>query len=306
MHHRLENISVFVEAVEAGGFSRAAERLGLSRSAVGKAVARLEERLDARLFNRTTRVLTLTEEGQIYYDKCRRALKELRSGEELLHAGRTDVVGKVRMSMPILFGCHCVTPILLELARQYPNLDLDLRFSDLLVDVIGEGFDLAIRQGPIADESGLRIRKICSQNKIICAAPSYFSERAKPQTIHDLEMHDALVYWRSNRLFPWQLRDLDGNLQNCKLKWRLQFDNLEAIVDAAVAGLGIAWLPDWLIRPHLNEGRLLSLLDGFPTTAVDTFAVWPETPTLPKRLRVIVDTLAEKLPGISQEDPMPH
>ncbi|MBB3610578.1 LysR family transcriptional regulator [Rhizobium sp. BK602] len=297
MRDRLEGVAVFVETVEAGGFSRAAERLALSRSAVGKAVARLETRLGVRLFHRTTRVQTLTEEGQAYYERCQRALEELRAGENLLEAGRTDVVGQLRISMPVLFGHHCVAPLLLDLAKQHPRLELDLRFSDLVVDVIGEGFDLAIRNGPTPEGSGLRMRKLLSQKKVVCAAPAYLAERGRPDSIADLAAHDALVYWRNNQLYPWQLRDAEGRQRDCVLKWRLRFDNLETIVDAAVAGMGIAWLPDWLVREHLRDGRLVTLLDEYPSTSLDTFAVWPDTQHLPKRLRLTIDTLVSNLPS---------
>jgi DNA-binding transcriptional LysR family regulator len=297
MRDRLEGVTVFVETVEAGGFSRAGERLALSRSAVGKAIARLEARLGVRLFHRTTRVQTLTEEGQAYYERCHRALEELRAGESLLESGRTEVVGLLRISMPILFGRYCVAPILIDMAKQHPKLELDLRFNDLVVDVIGEGFDLAIRNGPTAEGSGLRTRKLLSQRKIVCAAPAYIAARGRPAGIADLCKHDALVYWRNNQLFSWQLRDAYGKLQECALKWRLRFDNMEAIVDAAVAGMGIASLPDWLVREHLRDGRLVALLDEQPLTLIDTFAVWPETQTPPMRLRLAIDTLASKLPS---------
>jgi DNA-binding transcriptional LysR family regulator len=297
MRDRLEGVTVFVETVEAGSFSRAAERLALSRSAVGKAVARLEERLGVRLFHRTTRVQTLTEEGQAYYHRCQRALDELREGESFLELGRTDVVGPLRISMPVLFGRHCVAPILIDMARQHTKLELDLRFSDLVVDVIGESFDLVIRNGPTPEGGGLRLRKLLSQRKIVCAAPAYLDERGWPEDIAALETHDALVYWRNNQLFPWQVRDAGGKVRDCALTWRLRFDNLEAIVDAAVGGMGIAFLPDWLVRDHLRDGKLAPLLTDYPSTLLDTFAVWPDTQHLPMRLRLAIDTLASKLPA---------
>jgi DNA-binding transcriptional LysR family regulator len=193
MRDRLEGVAVFVEAVEAGGFSRAAEHLALSRSAVGKAIARLETRLGVRLFHRTTRVQSLTEEGQAYYERCQRALDELRAGESFLEAGRTEVIGLLRISMPVLFGRYCVAPILIGMAKQHSKLELDLRFSDLVVDVIGEGFDLAIRNGPTADGSGLRTRKLLSQKKIVCAAPAYLAGPEERRQLGKRDQVDAII-----------------------------------------------------------------------------------------------------------------
>ncbi|MGP4669628.1 LysR family transcriptional regulator [Agrobacterium pusense] len=297
MRDRFEGLTVFVETVEAGGFAKAGERLALSRSAVGKSVARLEERLGVKLFHRTTRVLTLTEEGQAYYKRCQRALDELHAGEAYLDSGKNEVVGALRISMPVLFGRYCVAPLLIEIARQYPKLELDLRFSDLIVDVVGEGYDLAIRNGPVAEGSGLRMRKLVSQRKVICAAPDYLARKGTPKDISDLAGHDALVYWRNNQLFPWKVRDRDGKLRDCPLNWRLKFDNLEAIVDASVAGMGIGNVPDWLVSAHLQDGRLVTILDDRAPTQLDTYAVWPETEHLPRRLRLVIDTLVERLPA---------
>jgi DNA-binding transcriptional LysR family regulator len=297
MRDRLEGVAVFVETVEAGGFSRAAERLALSRSAVGKTVARLETRLGVRLFNRTTRVQALTEEGLAYYERCQRALAELRAGESFLESGRTEVIGSLRMSMPVLFGRHCVAPILLEMARAHPKLELDLHFSDLRVDIVAEGFNLAIRNGPTAEGAGLRTRKLISQMKIVCAAPAYIAQRGTPSDIGDLLKHDALVYWRNNELFPWHKIDAEGRLVECPVNWRLKFDNMEAIVDAAVAGMGVAFVPDWLVRDHIKAGRLVPLLTDFASLPMDTFAVWPETEHVPMRVRLAIDMLVSQLPA---------
>ena len=174
---RLDGVTVFVEVVRAGGFSRAAEQLGLTRSAVGKAIGRLEARLETRLFHRTTRALSLTDDGRVYHDHCVRALAELQAAEAQLESGRLEVAGRLRVTMPVLFGRHCVAPVLLGLARQHPRLELQLNFSDRPVDVLAEGFDLAIRSGVLGAESeGLRARKLVDQPKVVCASPTYLAD----------------------------------------------------------------------------------------------------------------------------------
>lgn len=297
MRDRLDGISVFVEAVESGGFARAADHLALSRSAVGKSIARLEARLGARLFHRTTRSQSLTEDGQIYYERCLRALDELRTGEAMLELGRKEVAGPLKISMPVLFGRHCVAPLLLQIAQENPKLELDLRLSDQVVDVVGAGFDLAIRNGVPGEGSGLRTRRLVSQHKIICAAPEYLAAHGTPRDIAALTEHDALVYWRNDQLFPWLLRDSDNQYREAELTWRLKFDNLEVLVDAAVAGMGIACVPDWLVRDHLDAGRLVLVMEDYPTSALDTYVVWPLTQYLPLRIRLVIDTLVNKLPA---------
>ncbi|MCQ4160327.1 LysR family transcriptional regulator [Roseomonas sp. GC11] len=294
MRDHLDGVGVFVEAVEAGGFARAAERLALSRSAVGKSVARLEARLGTRLFHRTTRTQQLTEDGQIYYERCLKALEELRAGESLIDSGRREVVGPLKVSMPRLFGRHCVAPILLDIAREHPGLELDLRFSDTLVDMIGERFDLAIRNGAPGEGGALSTRRIATQAKIICAAPAYLAARGLPRGIEELAAHDALVYWRGERLFPWTLPDATGRLVEAKLRWRLQSDDHEAIVEAATQGMGLAWVPAWLVRAQLAAGQLV-VVPGFPSPPLESFAVWPGARHLPLRLRVAIDRLAREL-----------
>jgi DNA-binding transcriptional LysR family regulator len=298
MRDSLDGVAVFVEAVEAGGFARAAERLALTRSAVGKTIARMEARLGVRLFHRTTRSQSLTEDGQIYYERCLRALEELRAGEALLESGRREVSGRLKVSMPVLFGRYCVEPVLLELAQEHAKLELDLRFSDSVVDLIAEGFDLAIRNRVPGEGNGLRARKIASQRKVVCAAPSYVATQGAPTDVAALASHDALVYWRNDQPFPWTLRDRNGEMIEAQLKWRLRFDSQEAIVDAAVSGMGIACVPSWLVRSHIDAGDLVPLLEPFPSIPLDTYAVWPAARHMPMRLRVTIDTLAARLRGV--------
>lgn len=296
MADRLDGVTVFVETVEAGSFARAAERLALSRSAVGKTIARLEARLGVRLFHRTTRSHNLTEDGQVYYERCLRALEELRSAESLLESGRREVSGRLRVSMPVLFGRYCVAPVLLEFARQHPKLDLDLSFNDRPVDILSEGFDLAIRGGALGQGTGLRARRLAVQRKVLCAAPAYLQARGRPEDIAALGNHEALLYWRADYAQPWLLPNENHQMVEVTLNSRLRFDDLEVIADAAVAGMGLAWLPQWLVRERINKGALLTLWDEPPGATIEISALWPATQYMPLRLRLAIDTLVSKLP----------
>ncbi|MEO5796908.1 MAG: LysR family transcriptional regulator [Rhodoferax sp.] len=296
---RLDGVTVFVEVVRLGGFARASEHLGLTRSAVGKAMARLEARLATRLFHRTTRVQSLTDDGQIYHEHCLRALAEMQTAEAQMESGRHEVAGRLRATMPVLFGRHCVAPILLDLARQNPLLELHLSFNDQHVDVLAEGFDLAIRCGALGPESeGLRARKLVEQRKVVCASPAYLAARGRPLNKAELAGHSILLYRRADRIHVWQLPDATGRIGDTPLSSRLLLDDLETIADAAAASLGLAWLPEWLVRERLRTGALVSVLDDQPGATMDCHALWPNAPHMPLRLRLAVDALVAQLPRV--------
>jgi DNA-binding transcriptional LysR family regulator len=293
----LAGVSVFVAAAEAGSFANAAARLNLSRSAVGKTVARLERRLGARLFHRTTRSQSLTDEGQAFYECCVSALAEIRAGEAMLESGRQEAVGRLRVSVPVLFGRRCVAPILMDLARRHPKLELELSFSDRRVDLIEEGFDLAIRNGELGEGPGLTARRVALQRMTVCAAPAYLEAHGAPRSIGDLGQFDAVVYGRSGGKRAWLFPRPDGGAGEVTPRARVSLDDLEAIADAAEAGFGLAWLPCWLIRDRVRAGTLTPVLASAPRLALESHAVWPQSPRLPLRVRLAIDALAAELPG---------
>lgn len=210
MSDTLKDIPVFVAAVEAGSFAQAAIRLHLSRSAVGKSIARLEQRLGVRLFQRTTRSLKLTDNGALFYERCLRALEEIRGAESLLESGRQQIRGRLRVAMPVLFGRQCVAPLLIELAQEHPGLELEMSFSDRVVDLVEEGFDMAVRNGTLQDSSMLVARRLGEHRMVLCAAPDYLLERGQPQSVADLAHHAAINYLRAGRVLPWELMDNEG------------------------------------------------------------------------------------------------
>lgn len=306
---RLDGVAIFVSVVQAGSFARAAEQLGVTRSAIGKAIARVEARLATRLFHRTTRSLMLTDDGHIYYERCLRAMEELKSAELQIESGRREVSGVLRVSMPVLFGRHCVAPILLNFAKQHPNLELHLSFSDQTVDLLADGFDLVIRNGVLGQESsGLRARKLVGQPKVICASPDYLAQYGQPSDWADLTNHRILLYRRAGRIHTWQMLDDKGKAIDVPLHSSMNMDDMEAIVDAAVQGLGLAWVPEWLILKHLNNQTLTKVLTDHPSITMECHALWADTPHMPQRIRLAVDALVEALPQIIHPSavPSPH
>ncbi len=291
MRDTFQDIPAFVAAAEAGGFAIAARQLNLSRSAVGKAVARLEDRLGVRLFQRTTRSQSLTQDGQAFYERCQRALDELRAGKVLLESGRKTANGKLRASMPVLFGRLCVAPVLMRLAGMHPELELDLNFNDRHVDLVEDGFDLAVRNGPLRDGTSLMSRRIARQQTMIYAAPAYIERHGTPSTLDDLALHQAVTYARSGRSHAWRFPREGASVQELTPPTRLRFDDLGAVADAAMAGVGLAWLPDWLARDRVQSGDLVQVLAKAPALVTDIHVVWPEALHLPMRVRVTIDAL---------------
>jgi DNA-binding transcriptional LysR family regulator len=200
--------------------------------------------------------------------------------------------------MPVLFGRYCVTPILLELARKYPALELDLSLSDPIADLAEDGYDLAIRTGDLADNTGVIARRVARQHMVVCASPSYLATHGHPRRIEDLSAHHAIIYRRSGRVRPWLFpRDGQPAVEVMPVN-RLRLDDLDAIADAATAGMGLAWLPSWLIRERIQAGALVPLLPDQPAYLYDSHALWLQTPHLPLKVRLAVDALAAALPKL--------
>ncbi|MBE8855768.1 LysR family transcriptional regulator [Enterobacter hormaechei] len=298
MTDTLKDIPVFVASVEAGSFAQAAVRLHLSRSAVGKSIARLEERLGVRLFHRTTRSQRLTDNGALFYERCLRALEEIRGAESQLETGKHQVSGRLRVAVPVLFGRQCIAPLLIELAQEHPGLELEMSFSDRVVDLVEEGFDMAVRNGALADSSVLVARRLGEHRMVLCAAPDYLFKNGQPQTVDDLRQHTAINYTRAGRVLPWQLMDYDGTSRTFIPRSSLNMDDLQAICDAALAGHGFAWLPCWMVIKEIQQGDLVPLLKQAPDVRFDVHAVWQQTPHLPLRVRIAIDMLVKRLPAV--------
>lgn len=291
LHSHLQGLSAFVHTVETGNFTAAASRMGLSKSAVGKSVARLEERLGVRLLERTTRSLNLTPEGRTYYESCLRVIEELGTTETLLASRRRQVAGTLRISLPLSFGRGCVMPVLATLAERHPDLDLDVSFTDRFVDLVEEGIDLAVRLGDPGNAASLIGRSLGAQRPVICAAPSYLDRRGRPASVEALSSHDCLAFGKDGRPLPWQVLGEDGRTRAFVVRPRHTVSHGEALRDAAMAGLGIACLSTWLVADALREGRLEALAIPLPDSDMAITALWPRSRDLAPKIRVTVDEL---------------
>ena len=275
----LGGIAVFVEVAKARSFTAAAHRLGVTKSAVGKSVKRLEERLGVKLLHRSTRSLSLTSDGEAFFGRCSVALDEISDAENTLSDARAAPRGRLRIDMPALYGRRIILPLLLGIAKENPELHLSTTFRDWLINPIEEGVDLIIRFGELKDSTGLISRKLIEQRMILCAAPEYLARKGAPQSIEDLKHHDCVVSHRSGNPHTWPLRTDEGEVIRILPPATHEMGDGDAMLAAALAGCGILHMPEALVRPAIQAGQLIPVL-GQAETRGSLYAVWPMTRTL--------------------------
>ena len=298
MDDRLRGVAEFVEVVDAGSFAAAGERLGVTRSAMAKIVDRLEQRLGVRLLQRTTRHLRLTDEGHAYYEQCCRVMTELGAAEAALEAGRRQPSGRLRITAPVLFGRQCVAPVMLKLVDRHPLLDVEMSVSDRVVDLVEDGFDIAVRIGPLPDHATLVGRPLGVQRMGICASPSWLERNGRPSSIAELGAQVGIAYGRNGQSVPWRVLGEDGEVQQYRVVSRLCYDDLQAIADAAAAGAGLAWLPCWLMAPYLRDGRLSLVMDSNSVQGAEVHVMRPQSRHIPSKVRVAIDALVDEIPQV--------
>ncbi|MBY8928468.1 LysR family transcriptional regulator [Pseudomonas sp. Wu6] len=281
---RFDGVELFLQIVESGSLSAAAERLNLTRSAVGKGLARLEARLGTCLLQRSTRRQRLTEDGQAYYEHCLRALAELEAAESVLESGRQQPRGRLRASLPLAFGHHYAAPALWGLMARYPDLEIDICFSDRMIDLTQEGFDIAVRIGPLPDTDRLSARRLGEQVMGLAASPAYLQRRGRIEHIEELAAHRGIAY-RSN------------NVHRSRLVTPLVLDDLQAVADATIAGVGLAWLPSWLIAHYALRGQLEAVLPDYREQPAPIHVIWPTAPHMPAKTRCAIDALVAATPS---------
>ena len=287
-------MATFVKVVGAGSLTRAARDLGLSPAMVSRSLASLEARLGARLIHRTTRRLHLTDEGAAYYDACVRLLGEIDEANAAASAGRGVPQGTLRVALPAAFGHRQVAPLVPRFAQRYPKVRLALHLSDRAVNIVEEGYDVAIRIGELEDSS-LAARKLAPNRRVICASPSYLARHGTPHTPDDLARHNCLVTsWEHGFSMSWEYRDPEGRPGAVRVSGDYACDNWEVLREWAVAGLGVALKSTWDVRDQLEDGSLVALCPGYTfDTDVAIYAVYPHRRYLPAKTRAFIDFLAE-------------
>ncbi len=289
---RFAAMQAFVRVVETGSFVRAAERMGISTSSLSRLVADLESHLHARLLNRTTRKLSLTETGQAFYERCVQLLADLDEAESFASRATAQAHGTIRLTCPHNLAAQPLAPAIASFIARHPAVRFDVNVSDRVVDLVEEGFDLAIRVGAVRGEL-LVARKLGATELVLCAAPSYLAAHGAPKVPADLARHQVMTYAYSPTPRTWQLRDADGRSHEVHVQGPLHANSGELAIGAAVAGLGIVFEPADMVGPALADGRLVRVLPGYRGSTLDIWAVYPSRRHLSAKVRLFVAHLAE-------------
>jgi len=292
---RLQGLEAFVETVDRGSFSGAAQRLAITRSAVAKAVGRLEKHLGVRLLERSTRAVALTQEGRIFYENAVRALAELEAAETNLTNRQERVAGDLVVSMPVSFGRKWIAPVLLEFSKRHDQLRLSLEFTDRFVRPYEEGVDLAIRIGSGDEPAALISRTLAIQETSIVAAPAYLAERGTPKSLDDINEHDCINFARDGKITPWRLGRNGQAKQNVIPPGPHTVSHGEAMLDAVLLGHGLANLPTWLAGDALQRGKLKKIFPDLEMAQMPIRAIWPEQRAQFPRVRHAIDALVEAM-----------
>jgi DNA-binding transcriptional LysR family regulator len=287
-----DEMQSFVRVVDAGSITAAADQLGLAKSAVSRRLSELEQRLGTQLLTRTTRRMSLTDAGRSYYDRATAILADVADAEaEVSGAGR-ELAGRLRLAAPLSFGLLHLAPAITEFAGAYPGVEIDVDLNDRPVDLVGEGFDLAVRIAEL-DDSSLVARRLCRISHVLCASPAYWSEHGLPASPDDLARHRALRYSNSPRQ-AWSYTAPDGRQGEIRVPTRLQANNGDFLRRAGAAGLGVLLQPTFIVYKAIETGELQPALTDYRWRQISAYAIYPATRHLPARVRKLIDFLADR------------
>ena len=287
---RFSAMQVFARVVELGSFAKTAERLGLSTSACSRQIADLEAHLDTRLLNRTTRRLSLTEAGRAFHERCVPLLSDLEEAEQAAHAGRERPRGTLRITCPVNFGLHHIAPLLAPFLKAHPDVRLDVSLSDRMVDIVEEGFDLALRIGESGSTSVIA-RKLGETRLVTCASPGYLRAHGTPKTPQQLTEHNCLLYEYLNPRNEWRFTGAGGSEHRVRVAGNLLSNNGEMAVTLAARGAGICCEPDFIAAAALRSGALKAILTQYAAPATEIHAVYPSRRHLSAKVRAFVDAM---------------
>ncbi len=290
---RLGNMEAFVRVVETGSFSETARRLGSSKSLVSRQIAELENELGARLFQRTTRSLTLTEAGRSYHENAARIIADIEQAKASISQLQSAVRGRLLVNAPVSFGTLHLAAALPDFLALYPEVDVEMTLNDRFVDLVDEGFDLGIRIGILPDSS-LVARKLAPVRRAVCGSPAYFATHGTPQVPEDLKAHNCLSYSNLALADEWRFIGANGKPKSIEVKGRIRANNGDILRLAALKSHGLVNLPTFIIGGDLQAGALISVLTDYTPQVAGLFAVHPHSRHLSPKVRAFVDFLAER------------
>ena len=290
---RLTEMEAFATVVDQGGFTDAARKMGISKSAVSKHVSSLEARLGARLLNRTTRRVSPTEIGLVYYDRARRVLNDAGEADSIVTAMQSAPSGVLRMSVATDFGVSLLSPVLDEFLAEFPEISVNMVLKNRYVELISEGFDMAIRMGEMEDSS-LRARKITETTQRLIASPRYFQQHGRPTRIDDLNEHRLLHYSNQASANVWRITAPSGEVRQVRGTGWLTVNDGQSLVNAAIKGLGIAYLPSFLYHDAMAQGLVQDVIPDLPQTTLGIYAVYPPGRFTQPKVRAFIDFLVDR------------
>lgn len=292
----LEGMSVFAAVVEAESFTGAARQLRLSKGAVSQQLQKLEDRLGVRLLNRTTRRLSMTDEGRAFYEHCRRILDEAREAVDTLDTLDPSPRGVLRINAPMSFGILHLGPAVADFMHEYPDVEIDMSLNDRMIDVVEEGFDMAIRIARLPDSS-LIARRLAPCRRVVMASPDYWDRRGRPRHPSDLKDHDALIYDYLPEPDTWTFKEPDKGPKgrfSVTVSGRMRANNGEVLLNAAKRGIGVDFAPTFFCCGELQSGELETVLTEYEDDPISVYAVYPHRRHLSPRVRAFVDFLAAR------------
>ena len=291
---KLSDIAVFIQVIDAGSFTAAADKLELSKSVISKYVTRLEAQLGVRLLNRTTRRLHLTEAGRLFYTRCQAGLEEIEAAElevtELQKAPR----GTLRMNTPMSFGILHIAPALKDFQLRCPDVTIDMNLEDRQIKLVEEGYDLAIRIAELPDSS-LVARRLGPCRHVICASPAYLKQHGTPRTPDDLKLHRALTYGYHDSPREWKMLNNSGQYNSVQINSVMHMNNSLALREAALAGAGLLLCPTFVVGPDIRRGDLKPVLTQYKLLEVSIYAIYPQRQYLSPKVKAFLEFLAERI-----------
>lgn len=293
---RFDCMDTFIRVVEAGSISGAADRMDIAKSAVSRRLKELEEHLGVELFHRTTRRMNLTESGRTYYHQAVRILDDLREAELATSQAHGQLRGTLKVALPMSFGLMHLGPAINDFLELHPHVEFDLDFNDRTVDLMQEGFDLAVRVARLPDSS-LIARRLATMRAVVCASPDYLERHGRPDSPEGLIEHRCLVYSLIRNYETWTFVDAEGRQRTTKIKAYIKASNGEFLRDAAVRGLGVVLVPTFIAYQAIERGDLVPILAGYRQPQLDVYALYPQTRHLSRRVRAFVDFLVERFEG---------
>lgn len=292
-----DGVVIFTHVIELGSFSLAAEKTGHSTSYVSKEVTKLEQRLKARLLHRTTRSLSLTTEGKLFYQQCLQMVADAQAAINMIDSSLLRPSGTLKISCPVTFGLQYLQPILSLFMRTYPEIKLDIDFSDRHVDLVQDGYDLAIRATGQLSDSSLICKRISQFNAHVVATPQYLTQHGTPQTPQDLVGHQCICYSNLKQPDRWQFEHLDGHSETVDVTQVIGCNNADMELAMVLDHHGICRLPSFYLTEALEKQQLTIILQDYIQPEIDIYAVYPSRKHLTPKVRIFIDLLVEKMPS---------